>query len=541
MASITQNAEEIPVKIVGSSIFGRYPFISAERTYNMFISDDALVNFAGYEEANSPDSLDREGRGIFHSIRGNFLLVVVANKLYKITDINSFAVVRGTFDTFSGEVFMDENLASQIMIVDGSNAYIYNWHDDSFGKPTTIEAQITAGTLIPNYVTYQNTHFIVGNGALTPEGSQWYVYLPGTGFQLGVDVVQLGNTFYTLTLQTKPDYAKAALRIPGKGNSLLVLGSSVGEIWQDIGDANIYRRNSTVNIDYGCISVATIASSDDYVAWLGINEKSSASIMVMTGGGAERLSTDGIDYLLSTIQHPTDSTAMFYRQDGHVFYQITFFNAADNITIVYDFTTKKFYDLTDHNYDYHPARQFAFFQNHTYFVSKKNGHVYQMGTDITVYSTNASTVYEIPRIRTCDTQRMPRPEKFRVNLFTFTIENGTEEGVNYVADCVGYLITESSNGALVPSEVVIITEEGLPILAEGGYCGIYKPRIDVSISKNGGRDFSSSVPYYMHKTAHYKNQPRFNRLGSCNMITIQMRFWGFWRFISENGIIEISQ
>ncbi len=49
MASITQNAEEIPVKIVGSSIFGRYPFISAERTYNMFISDEALVNFASYE------------------------------------------------------------------------------------------------------------------------------------------------------------------------------------------------------------------------------------------------------------------------------------------------------------------------------------------------------------------------------------------------------------------------------------------------------------------------------------------------------------
>src|SRR5690606_31607021 len=109
----------------------------------------------------------------------------------------------------------------------------------------------------------------------------------------------------------------------------------------------IYQRNSSINIDYGVASVSTIAANDDMIAWLGVNEKSSPAIMVMTGGRATRISTDGIDYLLSRVQNPDISTGMFYRQDGHVFYILTFYHPDDNFSIMYDFTTEKFFDLTD--------------------------------------------------------------------------------------------------------------------------------------------------------------------------------------------------
>src|SRR5690606_18789143 len=128
---------------------------------------------------------------------------------------------------------------------------------------------------------------------------------PSTAFD--IEYVQ------TLTLQTKPDFAKACLRIPSKGNNLLVMGSIVSEIWTNVPGLQIYQRQSSINIDYGVASVSTIAASDDMIAWLGINEKSSPAIMVMTGGGAQRISTDGIDNLLSRVQFPDQSTAMFYR------------------------------------------------------------------------------------------------------------------------------------------------------------------------------------------------------------------------------------
>jgi len=49
------------------------------------------------------------------------------------------------------------------------------------------------------------------------------------------------------------------------------------------------------------------------------------------------------------------------------------------------------------------------------------------------------------------------------------------------------------------------------------------------------------VPYFMHATGHYKNQPRFNKLGEANQFTIQMRFWGFGAVVIANGMLEVYQ
>src|ERR1017187_231144 len=84
MAMMTPNGKQIPVKIVGSSTYGRFPLISDERTVNMFISDDWLINFSGYLNARDIAPLGKEGRGIFHSVRGNFIIIVIDSIVYRI-------------------------------------------------------------------------------------------------------------------------------------------------------------------------------------------------------------------------------------------------------------------------------------------------------------------------------------------------------------------------------------------------------------------------------------------------------------------------
>lgn len=529
---MTPNGKPVPVRIVGSSIFGRHPIISDERTWNMFISDDWLLNFAGYQQAVEILPVGNEGRGLFHSTRGNFMLTVIASNVYRVDPNLGYRFLL-SLGTTTGEVFMDENLSSQIVIVDGSStAYIYNYTTDTIGA--VVFSYGTGGTpFIPNYVTYQNTYFIFGNGAQDTSGSQWFVYKSGFNPTSLANPLQL-DWVQTLTLQTKPDFAKAAIRIPSHGNNLLVLGSTVAEIWTNIAGLQIYQRNSSINIDYGVASVSTIAASDDMVAWLGINEKSSPAIMVMAGGRAERLSTDGIDYLLSLVLHPDQSTAMFYRQDGHVFYILTFFHPDDDFTIMYDFTTQKFFDLTDWDFTYHPARQMAYFNNTIYFVSLKQGSIMRISSDLTSMSTDIQNSYEIPRVRKCDTFRLPGSERFMVNQFSFTIENGVEQNVNFQFECDGFILGESSG-------LIMYSEDDLPLLVEGGSCQIYRPRIDVTISKDGGQTYSNAVPYYMHATGHYKNQPRFNQLGEANQFTVQMRFWGFGAVVAQDGILEVRQ
>lgn len=529
---MTPGGSQIPVRIVGSSIFGRHPIISDERTYNLFISDEWLINFAGYSQAVEILPFGIEGRGLFHSTRGNFLLTVLGSNIYRV-DANLGFTFLFSIATTTGEVFMDENLSSQIAIVDGSaTAYIYNYTTDTTGA--IVWDYGASGTVFtPNFVTYQNTYFIFGNGDRTTSGSQWFVYKSGFNPTTLANPLKL-TWVQTLTLQTKPDFALACLRIPSHGNNLLVLGSTVCEIWTNVAGIQIYQRQSSVNIDYGVASVSTIAASDDMVAWLGINEKSSPAIMVMKGGQAQRISTDGIDYLLSGVQHPDKSTAMFYRQDGHVFYILTFFHEDDNFSIMYDFTTDKFFDITDWDFTYHPARQMAYFNNEIYFVSLKQGSLMHISTDLTSISTDITNDYEIPRIRKCDTYRLPGSDRFIVNQFSFTIENGVEQDVDLQYECDGYILGEVSSQ-------IMYSEDDLPLLVEGGSCQIYRPRIDITCSKNGGETYGNANIYYMHATGHYKNQPRINKLGEANQFTIQMRFWGFGAVAVANGMLEVYQ
>jgi len=199
--------EERPVNIVGSSVFGRYHKISSEKTYNMFVSDDWLVSFAGWKAqlALLPSG---QGRGLFHSIPGNFLIAVVNASVYRI-DVNLAPIFIGTIDSAQGEVYMDENLQHQICIVDGIKAYLYNWSGAPLLFPQTLDAR-----LVPNYVSFHNNYFLFGNTNQTAFGNQWFIYEYATETTISLVTNK--------TLLTKPDSAIAVKRIPGQGSNVQI-------------------------------------------------------------------------------------------------------------------------------------------------------------------------------------------------------------------------------------------------------------------------------------------------------------------------------
>jgi hypothetical protein len=519
--------QQVPVNVVGSSTFGRYPKISLEKTYNMFISDDWMVNYAGFQKASEvlPSG---EGRALFHSVRGQFLISVESSTVYKLGP-NLAPQFIGNISTSSGEVFIDENLSSQICIVDGQAAYIYNYIDNTLTQQTLT---YLGNPIIPNYVCYHNTFFLIASATNSINSQNWYAFQYASA-----DTISLNTQF---SLQTKPDSAIAVKRLPGRGNNVIVFGTTVAEVWTQVGGIENYRRVQSFNIDSGCVSVSTIAANEEFVCWLAQNENNAPSIFVTDGASVQRISSDGIDYLLQTIIHPTDSTAFFFRQDGHLFYQITFFNEDDNLSLFYDFNTKKFFHLSDQNLNYHPARQVVYFNESTYFVSLNDASIYQMGTEFVTYNYNLDkTVFgdEIPRIRICKSLRLDDSSRFRVWQFTFWIEQGVTDSYLtpfYGTVCSGLLITEIG-------EHQIVTELGVPILAESGQCVSLSdaPRVDMSFSKNGNQSFSNIVGAPLNPQGRYRNQIRFDRMGQANEFTIQLRFWGIQRFVVKDGVAEL--
>ena len=258
-----ENIKEIPIQVVGGSTFGRYPKISIEKTVNMYISDEWLVNFPGYQKRYD-FNVSGVGRGLFHSVRGNFAIAVIAQNVYKITS-GLFAEFKGALNTASGEVSIAENLNDQIAIADGSELWIFNYSTDSFVMQTN-GLDVGGIRVVPRYVQYHNTFFLIGSAKNSDSSFKWYAASPN-----GTADIQIAEDD-AFTFQTKSDFALAVVPLPGRGNNVMVFGSSVSEIWTQVGGAENYRRLTSENVDYGCASVDTIAKSDSFIIWLAQNE-----------------------------------------------------------------------------------------------------------------------------------------------------------------------------------------------------------------------------------------------------------------------------
>lgn len=466
------NTSIIPIDIVGGNTFGRYPKISNSTTYNMIISDDSLVPFSGYKSV-ATISMGGQARELYSSYVYNHLIAIVDNGVYTIDTANVVELV-GTLNTSSGNVFIAENNNSQIAICDGLNIYIFNYSLGTFTTPTI--------DFLPGYVCFHETYFI----ATDSQRNQWRLSNSNDGTVWPADAQHVGE------IQTKPTNAVAVVPLENT-TQIIVMGQTLAESWYNTGGQLFpYSRNNYFAIDYGCLSPETIAFGFGYIVWLGSNEKSGVSIMYTRGGDPVRISTDGIDYLFSNLKSPNNAFGFLLRLDGHIYYQLTFVN--DNLTLLYDFNTNKFFTLTDQNMNHHIAKRVAFFNNKYYFVSFIDGNLYELDSSIYTYDG-----YEIPRYRTISNINFPTSDLFVVQNITLNLESGVDVESN--------------------------TYNGYPP-------NLSQSRIDISRSDDAGISFNTIDTLVMPLVGIRKNLSQFWNLGGySNDISFRFGFWGFGRFV----------
>ncbi len=270
---------------------------------------------------------------------------------------------------------------------------------------------------------------------------------------------------------------------------LFVMGRTTAELWRNTGATPFpYTRDNTLSIDYGVVSTDSIASGFGIIVWLGGNETSSPTIMYSTGSRPAQITTDGINFRLDLIKRPELATAFLFEEDGHVFYQITFPGRDDNITFVYDFNEKRFYTLTDENLNYHIAKRVVFFNRSHFFLSIKEGSLYEMGTTFKTYDNKI-----IPRIRKTKPFRLPDARRFTIIESGITIQQG-----------------DSRN----PQRVLL------------------------SMSKDGGESFGNVFGKTLNTVGQRRNRLRFQKLGIANDLTLQYRFESLGAFVVLNGYMK---
>lgn len=535
-----QQIQDVPLKIVGGSNFGRYPKISQEQTWNFIVSDNFLVPYAGYSTAVVLNSSEK-GRGIYTTFNGELMVAVIGNNFYKITQntttgqLQSFS--RGSLQTYDGDVYIAENNNAEICVTDGVYVYVYNWLTDSNIVQLTAAQYDYTIYSNPGYISFQNGRFI-----LACQNTNYWIL---SGFNNAFSwPIGASNPELVGSIQTKPTRMQAAIPVPGGGNNLIVMGSNVAESWQDVGAALFpYQRAVTYNVDYGCLNAASIAELDNLIVWLAVNEQSGPIIMYATGSQTKMISTDGISYVLANLTNAGNCTGFLFRQDGHMIYQFTF--PDDNISYAYDFNTGLFFNVSDEKLNYHIARQVVLFNNDYYFVSLNGGDIYRFGTQYSdaIYTINGAAIpKEIPRIRITPPVRLPTQRYFIAKSLGFTIENGQKN--------IKTLLPVQSNtlGQILATEsyVDITTESGNPIgieatTAQTEYVVNYSEAVDLSISRDGGESFGSSWRLNMNPTGQRKSRFIYQRLGIINDATFQLRFSGFGRFVCTDGLLEVYQ
>lgn len=554
MVARSGNSKSIELNLCGSSVFGRYPKISIEKSINIFQSDTFMVPYAGYKIAVGSKFFGNglQGRGIFTSTKLNKLVVVIDENVYLVSIIFNQKTDNVEFDSvipigkleFSeGIVYITENNKPQILISDNKNLYIY---DQSQSVPFQ---QVQNLNFTPGYITFHDGYFIAAAsndltyGVANPVNNTWRLSLANEGLGDPTAIPPINawpsDGPNVGPLQTKPDNVQAVVRFPSKGNMIFVMGSIVTEAWFDTGAQLFpYQRNNQFNIDYGCLSPATVAYMDTIVVWLAQNEKSGPIIMYSDGGMPKKITTDGIDFLFSELQNPQDSQAFLYRQDGHLFYHINFYS--DNLSLFYDFSTDKFYHACDQNLNYFIASEISFYGNQYYFVTRNNGNLFAFDTSFTTYQdvpiagSQEIIVNEIPRIRTCKNIRLPSQEYFIANDVGFTIESGETD---YYQQSTGplYLITQD-NFFLVTQDgyYLVYQQDGQLDLLTGAV-----PCVDLSVSYDGGASFSSEWRYTLPPIGKRKNRLMWWNCGIGNDMVFQFKFISIGRAVFTDGTVNL--
>ena len=500
---INQITKPIPYPIVGGNRFGRYSKISTQETFNMMISDGCAVPFAGYQKLLDIGG-GGEGRGLFTSTQFNHMIAVVDNGVYSVSTDNSISRLF-ELATESGDVFIAGNNGNQIGIADGQSIYIYNFF-------TGLQEAVTGVDFLPSYLDFQDGYFIScgvnTSNPLGPVYNEWRLSLPNNGTNWGTP-----QTLASMTnvLSSKADTCIAVVNF---NKQLYVFGRIVTELWTDVGyTLTGYQRNNYINIDYGCINPASIATGSiqygegpnqqliPLICWLGVNEKSGPAIMYSTGGTPTQLSTDGINYVIEQLRHPENVYGFIYRLAGHTFYQIVW--PMDNLSFVYDFNIHEFFTVTDENLNYHIAKRVAFFNNKYYFLSLNDGGLYQTSNSLFTYNYDTSGTNsrpdlnkDIPRIIKPGPVALPNSDPFIANYLDITMQQGDTS-----------------------------TEQVL----------------DISMSVDGGVSYGNTVRHELNLLPNRVNKFRDYDFGETNDFRTQLRFWGMKNFVIKGAELGIYQ
>ena len=386
--------------LFGKSTYGKSLNVTAQKRVNCYIEiqpgdDRSTISIYGTGGTTLFGSGlgDTPIRGI-HS-QGNFIYIVHRGTVYSVNNAGVKTII-GIINTSAGRVYIANN-GVQMMIVDGTSGYIYNF-------VTTVFTQITSTGFPanPKTVAWSDGYFIVN-----PANTQRF-YISKLYDGLTWDILDFSAA------ETNPD----DLVIMVADNSILyAFGALTTEFFSNSGAADFpYVRISGGSTEWGCAAANSVVKFDNSIAFVAKNRMGQVIVARMYGYNPMKISTPEIEYVINNFSTTSDCSAISYMLGGHPMLQLNF--PSGDTTLLYDGLSQAWSTLKSYGINRHIAEISTNYLDKTIFTDYSVGNLYFL--DINNYLDNGNPIaMEVTSRHISDSDK-----RFSISRLQLDIETG---------------------------------------------------------------------------------------------------------------------
>lgn len=265
----------------------------------------------------------------------------------------------------------------QIMIVDGTNGYIYDTSTATFSQITDPDFPSS-----PTDVTYQDGYFIVISD------TDHRFYLSGLEDGLSWDALDFASA------TGHPDRLVGCL---SDHRELWLFGEHSTEVWYNSGDATFpFAKREGILIQKGLAAKNTVARVDNSIFWLAEDETGTALVVRAEGYTPKIISTNHLSREINSYTTISDAQAYAYTLGGNIFYVLSF--PTDNKSWMYCLNSGQWCQLETYNgtsYDRHRSNCYAFHNNRHVVGDTSSGRLFHL--DLDTYTDNTLHIRRVRR------------------------------------------------------------------------------------------------------------------------------------------------
>ena len=426
------------IPLFGLGLQGKSPAVTAQRRLNMYYEIQKEQDRTALSVFGTPGLIlfvsfgDTPVRG---SIPVDDLMYVVhRGTLWSVNNAGT-KTSRGTLNTTSGRVDMSYN-GNQILIVDGTNGYIYDTTYSTFFQIKQWDAGTTTSTtsnkLTDSGGTFSSTGIKAGmivynttdgtEATVTAVDSETALSLSADVFTSGEDytigdgdfpdgattcdfldsyfIVELNEQFYisgsnngmkwdALDFASAESAPDGIVRVYQDHGDLVLFGELTTEHWTDSGATDFpFNQVQGISAEWGLAAKWSVAKFDNSLMYLAKNRMGEVMLVRLEGYNPRPIENFEFHSIINSYATVSDATAFGYLLGGHPMYQINF--PSEGTSWLYDSSTGMISELQGYGSTRHRGEIYTHFLNKNYVTDFENGNIYRLDKD--TYTDNGETI-----------------------------------------------------------------------------------------------------------------------------------------------------